>query len=186
MRSSGRFRAGWLACLTFGLGVLTLSAHRQDECLQAALIDVGEHQVRVFLSITPGTEVAARFEKVVDADGNGSVSELESATYATNAVKQLSLQTDGVERRLELKAFRFPEWDGLRLGTATIQVEAEASVPVWSDGFHRVRFENRHLTNLSVYVTAALQPETNRISIGRQQRNDSQSTVELRVVVGVP
>ena len=88
MRSGWRFRAGWLACLTFGLGVLTLSAHRQDECLQAVLIDVGEHQVRVFLSITPGTEVAARFEKVVDADGNGSVSELESAAYATNAVKQ--------------------------------------------------------------------------------------------------
>ena len=61
----------WLAAVGLAVAMSSLSAHRQDECLQAAFIDVGEQQVRVFLSITPGTEVASRFRAVLDTDGDG-------------------------------------------------------------------------------------------------------------------
>jgi len=179
-----RFRVGWLVAVAVGLAMPSLRAHRPDECLQAALIDVGPEQVRVFLSMTPGTEVAARFKAMVDADGNGVVTEHESAVYATNVVQQLTLQTDGGERRLELKAFRFPEWDAVHAGVGTLQIEAEAKVPAWTNGVHGLRFENRHLTNLSVYVAAALQPESPRIVIGRQKRDESQAIIDIRVTVG--
>lgn len=164
----------------------SLLAHRQDECLQAALIDVGAQEVRVFLSITPGAEVATRFRAVVDTDANGMLSGAETAAYATNVVSQLILRTDDGERRLELRTFRFPEWDAIRGGTGTIQIEAGAKVPAWTDGAHRLRFENRHLTNLSVYVVAALQPEGGQIAIGRQQRNENQSVVDIRLTTGEP
>lgn len=162
----------------------SLSAHQQDECLQAALIDVGADQVRVFLSITPGTEVATRFRTVLDTDGDGVISGIETAAYATNAVSQLVLRTDDGERRLELRTFRFPDWDAIRSGNGTIQIEAQAKVPAWTDGTHGLRFENRHLTNLSVYVVAALQPEGGRIAIGRQHRNENQSAVDIRLTKG--
>jgi hypothetical protein len=172
------------AAVGLAAAMSSLSAHRQDECLQAALIDVGEQQVRVFLSITPGTEVATRFRAVVDTDADGILSGAETAAYATNAVSQLVLRTDDGERRLELRTFRFPGWDAIRSGTGTIQIEAEAKVPAWTDGAHGLRFENRHLTNLSVYVVAALQPEGGRIAIGRQHRNENQSAVDIRLTKG--
>lgn len=164
----------------------TILAHRLDECLQAALIDFGTDEVRVFLSITPGTEVAARFLDLVDTDGDGVLRPSETAAYATNAVRQLVLRIDDTERRLELKSFRIPDRDTLRTGAGTIQIEAGARVSPWTEGAHFVRFENHHLTNLSVYVVSALQPEAPGIAIGRQSRNDVQSGVDIRLTTMTP
>ena len=49
-------RLCWLGLLAGVAAMPLLQAHRQDECLQAALIDVAPDQVRLFLSITPGAE----------------------------------------------------------------------------------------------------------------------------------
>jgi len=172
-----------LALLAGALAMPLLQAHRQDECLQAALIDVAPEQIRLFLSITPGTEVAARFNAVVDLDQNGAVSQGEAGAYVSNVVSQVTLRSDGIVRKLELKTFRFPEPEAIRAGAGTIQIEAVALVPVLTEGAHLVRFENRHLTHMSVYLANALMPETRRIVIGRQKRNEIQSEIEIPVTV---
>lgn len=180
---SGASRLCRLAGVAGVVAMPLLQAHRQDECLQAALIDVAPDQVRLFLSITPGAEVAARFNAVVDLDQNGTVSGAEAGTYVSNVVSQVTLRSDGVVRNLELKTFRFPEPEAIRAGSGTIQIEAVAVVPILTEGTHVVRFENRHLTDMSAYLANALLPETRRIVIGRQKRNEIQSEIEIPVTV---
>ncbi len=180
---SGVSRLRGLALLAGSMVMPLLHAHRQDECLQAVLIDVAPEQIRLFLSITPGTEVAARFNAVVDLDRNGTVSPREAGAYVSNVVSQVTFRSDGIVRKLDLKTFRFPEPEAIRAGAGTIQIEAVAVVPVLTEGAHIVHFENRHLPHMSGYLANALMPETRRIVIGRQKRNEIQSEIEIPVTV---
>ena len=72
----------------------TAAAHRLDEYLQATRIAVNIDSVDLDIDLTAGVEVAPKVWALVDADGNGRVSEAEAETYSNTLLAAMSLRVD--------------------------------------------------------------------------------------------
>src|SRR5690348_9557215 len=82
-------RSRWTACtaIVIAVAVATVSAHRRDEYLQAARLDIASDRIEVQLDLTPGIALADRVVWEIDGDHDGVVSDAEARAYA-NAVEQ--------------------------------------------------------------------------------------------------
>ena len=73
--------------------------------------------------------------------------------------------------------------EDLRTGSGLIQMEFSAIVGPLAAGSHRLTLENRHMTNLSVYLVNAARPQFPMVSITGQKRNQNQSAGEIRFTI---
>ena len=87
-----------LALLAFPSAV---SAHRDDQYLQATLVAVEPSGVRLQINLTPGVAVAEQVLAQIDRDRDGAIAKNEAAAYAKLLKRDLTLRVDG--RKLELK-----------------------------------------------------------------------------------
>jgi hypothetical protein len=174
------------SALALGLGVAltltaeaTISAHRLDEYLQAARIDLQPAGVLIDLDLTPGAALAESFVTSIDRSGDGSMSAEEQRAYANEVVSALEIELDGEPLPLRLKSSTFPAISAFRRGEGSIRLQVGASHPVLSGGAHQLFFRNGHLGGQSVYLANALAPQSDRISVARQRRDGHQR--ELRI-----
>jgi hypothetical protein len=182
----GSWRRCWLAvALVVASAGAGTSAHRLDECLQAARIDVRRDGLHVDLALTPGTIVAPAVVAVIDRNGDASLDVDEQHAYAAKVARELHLALDDTPLPLRVTGGTFPEVGALRRGEGTIVVRARATHALPS-GSHRVSFDNRHVPAPSVYLANALAPEDPRIAIGRQDRSPDQRHLEFDVIVDSP
>ena len=173
----------WLALLAFPF---TGSAHRLDEYLQATLVVIEPDSIKLQINLTPGVAVAPPVLALIDGDRDGLFSTNEAVAYAELLKRDLTLRLDEHLLQLRLTPPDFPPPDELRIGWGIIRLEYTATPERFAAGTHELVFENRHQTNLSVYLVNAALPKSNSISITRQTRNENQSTARIEFTFQPP
>jgi hypothetical protein len=160
-----------------------VSAHRSEDYLQAARVDLQPDRVLITLDLTPGIEVAESFMAAVDHDRDGSLSTDEQRKYATQAVRSLEVEIDGRPLQPRVISWSFPDPSAFRRGEGTIRLKVQATLPSMSPGSHQLLFRNRHLAGHSAYLANALVPDSARVTVTAQRRDTDQSqlTIEYRV-----
>jgi hypothetical protein len=159
------------------------SAHRLDEYLQAARIDVESGRVELDLNLTAGAAVADAIIADIDRDGDGSLSSHERQSYAARVVSAIQLEVDEHPIAARLVAASFPEVEPMRRGEGTIRIRADTILPPLAAGAHRLYFRNAHRNDISVYLANALVPKSERITIAAQRRDGDQRELTIEYVI---
>ena len=157
----------------------TASAHRLDEYLQLARLDVEPDHVDLELDLTPGVAVASGIVGDIDSDRDGVFSPAERTAYAARVLDGIVLHVDGQPLHAQLASAVFPEADALRHGEGTIQLRSRLTVPPVSRGRHAVFFRNLFHRDGSVYAANALVPDSDRVRITAQQRDGDQREITI-------
>jgi hypothetical protein len=160
------------------------SAHRLDEYLQAARIDLRPDSVSIDLDLTPGAALAESIIASIDRDGNGRTSIDEQQAYAREIVRDVALSVDRTPLTPRLTSLAFPALDALRRGEGTIQLQLNASHDTLTAGRHQLIFGNRHMTRQSVYLANALVPAITSMSVITQRRSTDQRELTIDYSVG--
>ena len=161
-----------------------ISAHRLDEYLQAARIDLQPDGVSIDLGMTPGSAVADLILVLIDRNGDGSASAEEQQAYARQVLRALKITVDGKSLAVRLESLDFPRVALLRQGEGTIRIQARAGHSALSAGSHQLVFSNEHRTRKSVYMANVLVPRSTRVSVTGQRRDVDQSrfTIDYSIV----
>jgi predicted O-methyltransferase YrrM len=162
-----------------------VSAHRSDEYLQAARVDLVRDAVLIELDLTPGIAVAEPIIAMIDRDGDGAFSREEQHRYAGQVASALELNVDDRPLTLRVLSSTFAGLRELRRGEGTIELQLRAAHDGLSIGNHRVVFRNAHLGDRSVYLANALIPADGRVSVSRQQRDAIQRELTIDYAVGI-
>jgi hypothetical protein len=170
---------GWFLAALFAFAV-TARAHRLDEYLQAALVEVGTNGVNIQLSLTPGTGVADAVLALIDLNHDHQISGNEATAYAERVRSALALGLDGKPLNLQISEVQCPPYAELQSGLGTIQLKLLAPFAVLGAGAHVLKFENRHRRELSVYLVNALMPASPEIQITQQVRDTIQSESRIQ------
>jgi hypothetical protein len=176
-----------LACAaTLGLTLTrTADAHRLDEYLQASRISIESGCIAVEINLTPGAAVADGVIAKIDRNEDGEFSPAETEAYASDFVRSLSLQVDGVEQSLLLERYRSTSPAEMRQGMGTIRLYAAAK-PSLAGGPHRLVFRNTHRSDIGVYLVNALVPSDERIRIHGQSRDFLQREYAVEYALASP
>jgi hypothetical protein len=154
------------------------AAHRLDEYLQATRIAVGLDVVDVELDLTAGASVASTVFASIDSDGDGRLSQMECASYATLVATSAVLEADGRRAPLVVTSSQCPTLDDMSAGVGTIRLTARADV-ARSAGRHQLYFQNIHRADLGAYLVNALLPATNDVVVTGQRRDERQHELRL-------
>ena len=180
---SSSFRRSWFRSLFFVLCSLfvgvDLSAHRLDEYLQATRIDLQTDAVLIDLDLTAGVAVAESIIALIDSDRDGTMSGEEQRAYASEVVRALQIELDGEPLVLYLVSSTFPELSALRRGEGMIQLRLSAAHHNLPTGEHQLFFRNAHFGAQSVYLANALVPESARVAVRAQRRDDDQRELTI-------
>lgn len=126
------------------LGLLTLAgtaeAHPHSYVDQQAMISVGLDAVVLTVRIVPSFEDGAAIFALIDADGNGVVSDREAAVFGAAVVKRAELEIDGRRFALRAATSTVPSKDRVSTGFGMIEVEAVAPIALGSGSDHRLAF----------------------------------------------
>ena len=174
-----------IAAVVIGLPVRA-GAHRLDEYLQAARIDIASGRVVIDLDLTAGANIAPQVARWIDADGDNRVYQAEGDAYAQQALSSLAVSVDAKPLQLRVLDFHAPERREMAGGTGRFHLRAAADLEWVKPGAHRLTFTNSHHPDLSVYLANALVPDDQRIEIVAQQRPRDQHslTVEYAMAGG--
>ena len=154
------------------LFALSLSAHRLDEYLQATLIGVTPLGIEVAIQLTPGVAVLPAVTAVIDRDRDGRISAQEEHDYAARVTREVELRVDGEPAALSLMETTFPTLQAMREGLGTIRLKLRTT----RTG-HALRFENRHLPQVSAYLVNCLADPSDGLAVRRQQRDEAQRSI---------
>ena len=154
-------------------------AHRLDEYLQATLIGVTRDRIDVEIDLTPGVAMLPVLMAVIDQDGDGRISEREERAYVSRVAREVELRVDGVPARLSLIESQFPTIDAMREGLGTIRLKLRTA-----RSGHELRFENRHLPQVSAYLVNCLAAPSDGLVVGRPVRDEAQKSIEFEYSFG--
>ena len=163
------------------LGASTgVSAHRRDEVLQAARIEVEPSDVRVEVNVTPGIAAADALLREIDLNLDGALSPSEQQSFSARVISLLTLRIDGsAPLPLVLAGSDFPTPALMKKGEAAISLRVAADIPSLEAGEHSLEFRNDHATVGSVYLANALVPDSPRLTITNQRRDLEQRGLTL-------
>src|SRR5918994_7990466 len=133
----------WLLAAT--LPVREASAHPLDEYVQNTYIDLAPDRTTLQVDLTPGVLVAPEVVALIDADGDGEISEAEGEAYAKDAVlRDVSLAVDGEPQPLTLVDSSFPTPLDMGAGMGTIRLWVAPEAPEEPTGAHSLSYRNDH------------------------------------------
>jgi hypothetical protein len=154
-------------------------AHRLDEYLQATLIGVTRDGVDVELQLTPGVAMLPLWMAVIDQDHDGRISPAEERAYMDRVARDVKLRVDGVPAPLSLIESTFPSIEAMGEGLGTIRMKLRAA-----RSGHELRFENRHLPQLSAYLVNCLAAPSDGLVVSRQERDEAQRSIKFEYSFG--
>ena len=160
-------------------GGARMSAHRLDECLQAARIAVEPDRVELELDVTPGAAVAESILSDIDRDRNGVLSPDEQRAYVKSLLAAIEVAVDGRRLPLDSGGSTFADVAVLERGEGTIQVRSSAALPSLPEGRHQVFFRNAYRRDVSVYLANALVPESDRVAVTSQRHDAEQQELTI-------
>ena len=168
-----------LALATVIVASVEVSAHRKDEFLQAARVDVEPGTVRLELNLTPGIALADAIVADIDRDRDGVFSRDERRDYGRLVLSALTLKVDGTRIRAGVLDSDFPDVEAIKRGEGTIRMQLAGSLPRLSAGSHQLLFRNHHSPDRSVYLANALVPRTADVEVTAQRRDDAQTELTI-------
>ena len=171
-------RIGITALLALSL-VGGAAAHRLDEYLQATLIGVTRDGIDVEIHLTPGVAMLPVLMAVIDQDRDGRISSEEERAYVGRVAREVELRVDGVRAPLSLIESNFPTLEAMRQGLGTIGIKLRTA-----RSGHELRFENRHLPQVSAYLVNCLAAPSGGLVVGRQGRDEAQRSIEFEYSFG--
>jgi hypothetical protein len=148
------------------------AAHQLDEYLQATLIGVTRDGIDVEIQLTPGVAVLPMLMAVIDRDRDGRISVEEERVYAARVAREVELRVDGVPAALSLMESAFPALEAMQEGLGTIRMKLRTM----RTG-HTLRFENRHLPQISVYLVNCLAAPADGLVVSPQKRDEAQRSI---------
>jgi hypothetical protein len=148
------------------------AAHQLDEYLQATLIGVTRDGIDVEIQLTPGVAVLPMLLAVIDRDRDGRISVEEERVYAARVAREVELRVDGAPAALWLMETTFPPLEAMREGLGTIRMKLRTM----RTG-HTLRFENRHLPQISVYLVNCLAAPADGLVVSGQERDEAQRSI---------
>ena len=148
--------------------------HRLDEYLQATLIGVTRDGVDLEINLTPGIAVLPAVMAEIDRNRDGRISPEEEQAYSTEVIRDLELRVDGKVVPLRLIGSRFPSVEDMREGLGTIRLNLHTD----SSG-HELRFENRHMQKVSVYLVNCLASGDSGLLAGSPIRAEDQRSIRF-------
>jgi hypothetical protein len=169
-----RLAAAGAMLLLVGLIRAPASAHRLDEYLQATLIGVSPRGTEIEIQLTPGVAMLPVLLAAIDQDGDGRISTEEERAYVGRVMREVELRVDGAGTPLTLVESRFPSIDSMREGLGTIVVKLRSA-----RSGRVLRFENRHLPEVSVYLVNCLTDSADGLVVSRQDRDPAQKSIEV-------
>jgi hypothetical protein len=155
------------------------AGHRLDEYLQATLIGVTPEGTDVEIQLTPGVAMLPVLMAVIDQDRDGRISPGEEQTYVGRVTRELELRLDGVPAPLSMIESKFPSLEAMREGLGTIVMKLRSA-----RGGRELRFENRHLPQVSAYLVNCLADPAAGLVVRRQQRDEAQRSIEFEYSFG--
>ena len=150
-------------------------AHRLDEYLQATLISVEQDQVEVEISLTPGVAVLPVVLAMIDRDHDMRISADEERAYAERVLREVALEADGQAIPLTVVGRSFPAVEDMKQGLGTIRLRLRGE----RRGGREMRFVNRHVAGISVYLVNCVLPASGGLKIGRQIRDSLQTEIRF-------
>ncbi len=169
--------AGVLLAMSLAQGV---AAHRLDEYLQATLIGVTRNHVELEVSLTPGVAVLPAVMARIDKDADGWVSPEEEQAYVREVVRDVELRVDGNDVPLQMIGSEFPSLQAMREGLGTIRLNLRAAYSGHELTGHELRFENRHMPGVSVYLVNCLASRDTSFWAGSPERDEAQRSIRFR------
>jgi len=155
------------------------AAHRLDEYLQATLIGVTRDGTDVEIRLTPGVAMLPALMAVIDQDRDGRISPEEERAYVDRVAREVELRVDGVPAPLSLIESQFPSIEAMREGLGTIRMKLRTA-----RSGHELRFENRHLPQVSAYLVNCLAAPADGLVVTRQKRDEMQRSIEFEYSFG--
>jgi hypothetical protein len=109
---------------------------------------------------------------VIDRDSDGEISAEEERAYAERVAREVELRVDGTASPLRLMESHFPALAAMHDGLGTIEIKLHAA-----RGGHQLRFENRHLPQISAYLVNCLSAPGDGLVVTRQVRDQAQRSI---------
>ena len=184
--SFGLLGLSWLLAATLAatLPEREASAHPIDEYVQNTYIDLAPDTMTIQIDLTPGVLVAPEVLALIDADGDGEISEAEGASYAEDAVlRDVSLAVDGEPQPLTLVDSSFPTPLDMKAGMGTIRLQVAAEGPGGEPaGDHSLSYRNGHEPVNSRYLVNAFRA-SDEVEISHQERDELQHSIRVDYAV---
>jgi hypothetical protein len=165
------------------LASVSLSAHRLDEYLQAARVNLTHSTVELEIDLSPGATVAETVISLVDADRDNEITAVEAESYGRAVLGDILVELDRSTVVLTLTRVEIPSLDAIRHGMGTIQIRAAGGLERSVNERSQLHFRNNHQPRSSVYLVNALMPSENGISVGAQTRDATQRDVRIEYAV---
>jgi hypothetical protein len=150
------------------------AAHRLDEYLQATLIGLTRDHVDLEVNLTPGVAVLPVVLAAIDRNSDGWISPEEERAYADQVLRDVALQVDGRPVPLRLVESRFPSPQAMSEGLGTIRLRLRAD-----RAGRDLRFENRHMRAVSVYLVNCLASPDPSLLVGKPERDEAQRSIRF-------
>jgi hypothetical protein len=171
-------RIGVIALLALNL-VGAAAAHRLDEYLQATLIGVTRDGIDLEIQLTPGVAMLPVLMAVMDQDRDGRISSGEERAYVARVTREVELRVNGVPAPLSLIESNFPTLEAMREGLGTIRIRLRTA-----RSGRQLRFENRHLPQVSAYLVNCLATPSDGLVVSGQTRDEAQRSIEFEYSFG--
>jgi nickel/cobalt exporter len=169
---------GLIGLLTAALPAEKASAHPLDEYVQNTYIDLAPHRTTLQLNLTPGVLVAPQAVALIDADGDGEISETEGDAYANEVLRDISLEVDDEPQPLTLAGSQFPTPLDMSAGMGTIRLHVAAEGSVGTPGEHQLYYRNDHQPVNSKYLVNAFK-KSGEVEIAKQDRDKLQHGIRV-------
>ena len=171
-------KLGALVAAAMLIASASLSAHRLDEYLQAARVNLSRARVALEMDLTPGASVADTVLTLIDRDGDGAITPLEAESYGRAVLSDLSVEVDDLPIAMTLDHVEVPAIDEMRQGVGTIEVRATGDI-AGGTGRRQLHFTNHHQPRSSVYLVNALVPTDDAVTVVSQRRDARQQDVRI-------
>jgi nickel/cobalt exporter len=156
------------------------AAHPIDEYVQNTYIDPAPDRTTLELNLTPGVLVAPQIVALIDANGDGEISEAEGDAYANEVLRDISLEVDDEPQSLTLTSSQFPTPLDMSAGMGTIRLHvaaAEAPEGVLP-GDHSLSFRNDHQPVYNKYLVNTFK-KSSEVEIAQQDRDRLQHAIRV-------
>ena len=160
------------------------SAHPLDQYLQATYITVAPAQIVVELDLSPGVLVAPETLAALDTDGDQQISDAEGRAYAETIVRNVALQVDGLAMTLTITKVETPTYLAYQAGYGTMRIFTAAPLAPGLTGTHSIAFANNNAPTGATYQVNTFIESGAAITLGKQNRNESQQTIAVDYTIG--
>jgi ABC-type nickel/cobalt efflux system permease component RcnA len=173
---AARWSAIWLLATAWSVLLATpAAAHPADEIVQQVYLTPTAAGLTVQLDLVPGVLVAPQFARVVDVDGNGTLTPAEVDTHVAAVRSALTARVDGRVVELAVTEHRYPPVALLAAGGGTVTVLLAADLPAQAQW---VELTDRYDPGPStVQMSVLLAPD--RTQLGRISRGDGGRAVSV-------